>query len=68
LYREENGFRAVFGPEIPLVVTGDKTKDIEANTLNYSKAVEKGIRRHPEQWFWVHRRWKKKPYSPWPRT
>jgi KDO2-lipid IV(A) lauroyltransferase len=68
LYREENGFRAVFGPEIPLVVTGDKTKDVEANTLNYSKAIEKGIRRHPEQWFWVHRRWKKKPYSVWPRT
>jgi Kdo2-lipid IVA lauroyltransferase/acyltransferase len=68
LYREENGFRAVFGPEIPLVVTGDKTKDIEANTLNYSKAVERGIRRHPEQWFWVHRRWKNKPYSLWPRT
>ena len=68
LYREENGFRAVFGPEIPLVITGDKTKDIEANTLNYSKAVERGIRRHPEQWFWVHRRWKKKPYSVWPRT
>lgn len=68
LYREETGFRAEFGPEIPLVVTGDKTKDIETNTLNFGKAVEAGIRRHPEQWFWVHRRWKKRPYSPWPRT
>jgi len=67
MYREKTGFRAVFGPEIPLVVTGDKTKDIEINTLNYSKAIEKGIRRHPEQWFWVHRRWKKKPYCEWPR-
>ena len=67
LYREAAGFRAVFGEEIPLVVTGDKTSDIERNTLNYSKAIEKGIRRHPEQWFWVHRRWKKRPYCLWPR-
>jgi len=67
LYREASGFRAVFGPEIPLVVTGDKTKDIQSNTLNYSQAIENGIRRHPEQWFWVHRRWKNKPYCPWPR-
>ena len=67
LYREASGFRAVFGEEIPLVATGDKTSDIESNTLNYSKAIEKGIRRHPEQWFWVHRRWKKKPYCLWPR-
>jgi KDO2-lipid IV(A) lauroyltransferase len=68
LYRDPSGFRAVFGQEIPLVVTGDKTKDIEANTLNYSKAIEKAIRRSPEQWFWVHRRWKKRPYCVWPRT
>jgi KDO2-lipid IV(A) lauroyltransferase len=67
LYREKTGFRAVFGPEIPLVDTGDKTKDIEANSLNYSKSVEQGIRRHPEQWFWVHRRWKKKAFCEWPR-
>ncbi|GAB6905990.1 lysophospholipid acyltransferase family protein [Desulfosarcina cetonica] len=67
LYREADGFRAVFGKEIPLVVTGDKRSDIESNTLNFNRAIEKGIRKHPEQWFWVHRRWKSKPYRPWPR-
>lgn len=67
LYRETSGYRAVFGMEIPLVATGDKTSDIESNTLNYSKAIENGIRRHPEQWFWVHRRWKKRPYCAWPK-
>ena len=66
LYREASGFRAVFGPEIPLVVTGDKTKDIESNTLNYSKAIEKAVRLHPEQWFWVHRRWKNRACCSWP--
>jgi KDO2-lipid IV(A) lauroyltransferase len=68
LYREASGFRAVFDEEIPLVATGDKTSDIESNTLNYSKAIEKGIRRHPEQWFWVHRRWKNRPYCLWPKS
>lgn len=67
LYRKASNFRAVFGPEIPLVSSGDKIKDVETNTLNYSKAIEHGIRRHPEQWFWVHRRWKKRPYSLWPK-
>jgi KDO2-lipid IV(A) lauroyltransferase len=66
LYRETTGFKIVIGEEIPLVVTGDKITDIEINTLNYSKAIEAGVRRHPEQWFWVHRRWKNRPYCPWP--
>ena len=68
LYREDNGFRAVFDEAIPLVDTGDKRSDIDSNTLNYSQAIEKGIRRHAEQWFWVHQRWKNKPYRPWPRS
>jgi KDO2-lipid IV(A) lauroyltransferase len=67
LYREAAAFRVVVGPEIPLTTSGDKIKDIESNTLSYSKAIEHGVRRHPEQWFWVHRRWKKRPYSPWPK-
>lgn len=68
LYREAAGFRAVFDREIPLVSTGDRIGDIERNTQNYSWAIEKAIRRHAEQWFWVHRRWKNKPYCPWPRV
>ena len=68
IYREQGGFRAVFGPEVPIAYTGDKTRDIEVNTLRFSKVVEHAVRRQPEQWFWVHRRWKKRPYSPWPRT
>jgi len=56
-----------FQPELPLVKTGDKTIDIESNTQQYTKAIEKFIRRYPDQWFWVHNRWKTRPYHPWPR-
>ncbi|MCB2185077.1 MAG: lysophospholipid acyltransferase family protein [Deltaproteobacteria bacterium] len=56
-----------FDPEIPLVRTGDKTHDVWANTQNFTRALENIIRRHPEQWFWLHQRWKTKPFQPWPR-
>lgn len=67
LYRESTGFRAIFGQMLPQANTGDRTKDIEANTAQYTKAIEDGIRKKPDQWFWVHRRWKTKTYCPWPK-
>ena len=67
LIREKTGFRAEFGPEIPLIETGDKRKDVELNTLQYNRIIEEMVCRYPEQWFWVHQRWKTKPYHPWPR-
>lgn len=66
MVREKSGFRAEFGPEIVTVKTGDRQKDIENNTQEYNKVIENCIRRYPDQWFWVHQRWKTKPYQPWP--
>jgi KDO2-lipid IV(A) lauroyltransferase len=56
-----------FQPELPLIKTGDRTIDIESNTQRYTKAIEQFVRRYPDQWFWVHNRWKIRPYHPWPR-
>ncbi|MFC1488655.1 lysophospholipid acyltransferase family protein [Thermodesulfobacteriota bacterium] len=67
LVREGKGFVAEFGPEIPLMETGDLTKDVEETTRQFNKIIEDFIYRYPEQWFWVHQRWKTRPYSPWPR-
>ncbi len=66
MVREKSGFRAEFGPEIFTVKTGDKQKDIEINTQEYNRVIESFIRRYPDQWFWVHQRWKTKPYQAWP--
>jgi len=67
MVRNRNRFIIEFCAEIELVQTGDRTHDIEANTLKYNQAIEAMIRRYPDQWFWVHQRWKTRPCCPWPR-
>lgn len=47
--------------EIQLVNTGNAEKDLIANTQKCSNAYEEIIRQHPEQWVWMHERWKKQP-------
>jgi Kdo2-lipid IVA lauroyltransferase/acyltransferase len=48
-------------PPVPLTWTGNKEKDILVNTQKCSDVYEAVIRRYPEQWAWMHRRWRKKP-------
>lgn len=72
LVREADGYRVVFEKEIPLIDTGDPTRDVEENTRQYNEAIERIIRRYPDQWFWMHQRWKTKPWcniadNPWKR-
>ncbi|MBI5895910.1 MAG: lysophospholipid acyltransferase family protein [Desulfobacterales bacterium] len=65
--RTPSGFHTAFGPELPLIQSGDHTKDVELNTAQYNRVIELYARRFPDQWFWVHQRWKTRPYTPWPR-
>jgi len=48
-------------PEIPLVVTGDEETDLVVNTQNFTNFTEQIVREHPEQWVWMHERWKTRP-------
>lgn len=67
MVRDGNRYIIEFCAEIELVQTGDRTHDIEANTLRYNQAIEAMIRCYPDQWFWVHQRWKTRPFCPWPK-
>jgi len=61
LIRRTNGqYRFVVGEEVPTVRTGDKAHDVLANTQNYTRVIEETVRRYPDQWLWVHQRWKTK--------
>jgi len=58
--REANG-QLTIQVEQPLILkwSGDLRSDVQANTQLITDAVERMIRKYPEQWFWVHKRWKK---------
>ncbi len=61
LIRQPNGkYRFVVGEEVPTVRTGDKAHDVLANTQNYTRIVEETVQRYPDQWLWIHQRWKTK--------
>ncbi len=54
-------YRLRFDPALELVRTGDLEADIVANTQMFTKAIEDYARQYPDQWLWVHRRWKTRP-------
>ena len=54
-------YRLRFDPAVNLVRTGDDEMDIVTNTQLFTKITEDYVRRYPDQWLWVHRRWKTRP-------
>jgi len=54
-------YRLRFEPPVELLRTGDLERDVVANTQNFAKIIEAIIRKYPEQWVWVHGRWKTRP-------
>jgi KDO2-lipid IV(A) lauroyltransferase len=53
--------RLRFDPPIPLIETGDPARDVVENTRAFHAVLEKYIRQYPDQWLWIHRRWKTRP-------
>ena len=50
-----------FGEELEVIATADAEADAVANTARFTSVLEHYIRRYPEQWLWMHRRWKTRP-------
>lgn len=53
--------RLHFEPPVETIDTGNQKEDVIANTARYAKVLESIIRRHPDQWLWIHRRWRTRP-------
>ncbi len=54
-------YRVRFDSALPLVRTGDAEADAVANTAAFNLVIESYVRKFPDQWLWVHRRWKARP-------
>jgi KDO2-lipid IV(A) lauroyltransferase len=50
-----------FGPELEFKRTGQMKGDVLAATQQCNDVLESWIRRYPDQWLWIHRRWKTRP-------
>jgi len=57
----EKKYRLRFEPAVELARTGDEKADIVENTARFTRVIEDYIRAHPDQWLWVHKRWKTRP-------
>ena len=58
-HRKKDGrYHIEIHPRLYLIDTGDVKKDIILNSALFNRVLEKQVKKHPEQWFWVHRRWR----------
>ena len=57
----EAKYKIIRGDILEPVKTGDRDKDILETTRLYTAEIERIIRQYPEQWLWIHKRWKTRP-------
>jgi KDO2-lipid IV(A) lauroyltransferase len=53
--------RIVVEPQVEIVHDGDREAVVRENTQRLVRPIEEAIRRHPDHWNWIHRRWKTRP-------
>ncbi len=68
MVHEESGYRLIIEEPIWPVRMEDKQESVRQLTFEWSRVMEKYIRKYPEQWTWMHNRWRapvfKRTYSP----
>jgi KDO2-lipid IV(A) lauroyltransferase len=68
-WREPDGTHVIrFEEPLHLIECDDPGEAIRRNTRAYNAALERMLLRHPEQWIWMHRRWKIRAGTPAART
>jgi lipopolysaccharide heptosyltransferase II len=54
-------YRMVYEPPVEWTETGRRDEDLAALTQRLTAVIETWVRQDPEQWLWLHRRWKSQP-------
>jgi len=54
-------YRIIFAPAMPLARSGDIESDVLSNTAAFTRKLQEYAEKYPEQWLWIHRRWKTRP-------
>jgi Kdo2-lipid IVA lauroyltransferase/acyltransferase len=54
-------YRLRFEPPVELTRSGNAERDVLENTQRFTKVLEEIIRKRPDQWVWIHARWKTRP-------
>ena len=54
-------YRLRYEPALELTATEDEQSDIFNYSARFNQVIEDYVRRFPDQWMWVHRRWKTRP-------
>ncbi len=56
-------YKFIVQPPVEITRTDDYEADLVVNTQRFTKIVEDMVRQYPDQWFWIHQRWKTKPWQ-----
>lgn len=56
-------FLLKIGPALSFADTGEEQEDVRRLTQSFTNVVEDYVRRYPDQWLWIHRRWKTRPHG-----
>jgi len=59
--QKDDTHKIVAEKALDLKITGDPDEDVRLNTARSTKIIESYIRKYPEQWIWMHQRWKTRP-------
>ena len=60
--RADGRYRMAYGPPVEWSASGRREEDIKALTQQLTSIIEGWVRETPEQWLWLHRRWKTRPF------
>jgi KDO2-lipid IV(A) lauroyltransferase len=59
--KDKKRFVLYVDPPVKIVSSGDEAADVQRLTARITQVVEEYVRRYPDQWLWIHKRWNTRP-------